>query len=313
MSRSYYVIFNANAGTALGMGLTADRLQEEFSAAGLNATINADVDEPMEQRIAKAIASDAEVIVAAGGDGTITTVANAIIDTTKILAILPLGTVNALAKDMHIPLATAEAVAALGRSEIHKIDAGEVNGRVFLHKVVVGLVPAMAAGREFIRGRESWGARLALLRYFARRIVRTRRMAVAIEMPDGERRVERIHSLAVASNEYDEAFGHLLSRARLDTGTLTLYVFKHLNFPEVLRLAGGMVLGRWRDAESLRLEKVKSVTIDSHKRLLKVMFDGDVRSLETPLHFRIRPQALAVLVPPEAEGVHDVPAATSLG
>jgi diacylglycerol kinase family enzyme len=71
-----------------------------------------------------------------------------------------------------------------------------------------------------------------------------------------------------------------------------------------------MLFGNWQSDEALTMETVKSVTIDAHKSLIKVMFDGEVMTLQTPLEFKIRPLALNVLVPPEgAEVLEGVPVA----
>lgn len=294
----YYVILNANAGTANATGVTAEAVQELFEANGMTAIVDADRDAGMEARIERAMASGAGTVVAAGGDGTITALASALVGTDRQLAILPLGTVNALAKDLNVPLALPEAVAALKTAEARQIDVGEVNGRVFLHKVVVGLIPGVAAGREKIRGRYDVAAKVGFLRYFFRRLARAKRMAVAIETDTGTRRVERVQALAVASNSYDEGVGQFFSRQSLDRGTLTLYVLSHFTLRDFLRLTTGMLLGRWQDDKALSVESVQSVTINSHRTLLKVMFDGEVLTLQTPLQFAIRPLALSVLVPP---------------
>ena len=303
--RRYYVIFNEKSGTADALGLTAEALQDMFENAGLKATVDSRSDIPLQDRIADAMASPAEVIVAGGGDGTITALAASLAGTSKSLAILPLGTVNALAKDLSIPLDIPQAVAALAGGQVQLIDVGEVNGRVFLHKVVVGVIPAVAAGREYIRGRRDLRTKVAFLRYFARRLERSRRMAVVIKTADGETRIERVQALAVASNSYDEGLGRFFSRSSLDRGTLTLYTLRHLTLSDVLRLTMEMLLGRWQDDEALSIEVVESVTIDTRKPLLKVMFDGEVETLHTPLEFSIRKQALAVVVQGSevAEGV----------
>ena len=65
---------------------------------------------------------------------------------------------------------------------------------------------------------------------------------------------------------------------------------------DVLRLTAEMLLGTWRNDEALSIESVDRVTIDTRKTLLKVMFDGEVETLHTPLEFSIRKQALSVLV-----------------
>lgn len=297
----YHVILNANAGTANAIGVTEEALAALFTANGLVATIDARSDEPMQERIDAAMASDADVIVAAGGDGTITALAAALVGSDKSLAILPLGTVNALAKDLKVPLDLPAAVAALATGVSQRIDVGEVNGRVFLHKVVIGLIPGVAAAREHIRGRRDAGAKIGFLRHFFRRLARARRIAVAIETNDGTKRVERVQAVAVASNSYDEGLGQFFSRQSLDRGTLTLYVLSHFTFVDFVRLTTGMLLGRWRQDEALTIDSVKTVTITTHKPLIKVMFDGEVEMLETPLAFNIRPLALSVIVPAAAE------------
>lgn len=303
--RRYHVIFNERSGTAEAIGLTAEALQDLFDQAGLSAVIDARSDVPIDDRIAAAMASTADIIVAAGGDGTITALAGTVAGTDKSLAILPLGTVNALAKDLNIPLDIKQAVAALAAGQEQLIDVGEVNGRIFLHKVVVGVIPAVAAGREFIRGRRDLTAKLGFLRYFARRLARARRMAVVIKTPDGATRIERVQAMAVASNAYDEGLGQFFSRSSLDRGTLTLYTLRHLTLRDVLRLTAEMLLGTWRNDEALSIESVDSVTIDTRKTLLKVMFDGEVETLHTPLEFSIRKQALSVIVQ-GAEAVQEV-------
>jgi diacylglycerol kinase family enzyme len=295
----YHVVLNANAGTANAIGVTKDGLQAMFEANGLEAEIDADASRPMADRVARAMSSDAEIVVAAGGDGTITALAAALVDGPKSLAILPLGTVNALAKDLKVPLDLASAVASLVTATPQRIDVGEVNGRVFLHKIVVGLIPGVAAGREHIRGNQTIAAKLGLLRYFFRRLARARRIAVVIDTDVSEAKAERVQAIAIASNAYNEGFGQFFHRENLDRGTLTLYVLKHFTFSDFVRLTGGMLLGRWRDDEALRVESITKATIRSHKSLLKVMFDGEVVTMNTPLVFRIRPLALSVLTPAE--------------
>jgi len=297
---SHYIILNANAGTAHATGVTGETLLALFESHGLKAIVDTRSEISLSERIADALASQARTIVAAGGDGTVTALAAALVGSDRALAILPLGTVNALAKDLHIPLDLPAAVAALVSGEIHSIDVGEVNGRIFLHKVVVGLIPGVAAGREHIRGRQDSFAKIGLLRFFLRRLARSRRIAVAIEPHAGDRRVERVQAIAVASNAYDEGPGQFFSRASLDRGTLTLYVLRHFTTFDFIRLTTGMLLGRWRHDEALEVESVKAVTINTRKKLVKVMFDGEVETLQAPLEFRIRPKALSVIVPVNA-------------
>ena len=296
-----HVIFNSSSGTAIETGLTGDELHDRLKAEGHEATIDADDARALDDRIADAMASDAETLVAAGGDGTVTALAGAIVDSDKTLAILPMGTANLLARDLNIPLDLEEWLSNLARMEPRHIDVGAVNGQTFLHKVVIGFVPGIAAGRELLRGREGVGAKLGFLRYFFRRLFRSRRLAVEITHADGERQIHRVQAVAVASNAYEEGFARFFSRPRLDAGILTLYILKHLGLRDLFRLSLGFLFGRWRSDEALQVESVAAVTIRSRKKTLKVMLDGEIVALEPPLAFSIRPGALKVLAPPVAQ------------
>lgn len=299
--RRYHIMLNPHSGTAQALGLDAETLSARFAAHGLDAAVDADADTPFPDRIARALGSDADTVVAAGGDGTVTALAAALVGTDKTLAILPLGTANLLARDLLIPLEVDEAIAALAAMAPRRIDVGEVNGRVFLHKVVIGLMPGIAAGREQIRDRDDFGARFGFVLYFFRRLARARRIAVEIAPAEGPPRIARVQALAVANNAYDEGLGRFFARQRLDAGTLSLYVVRHFDLRDLLRLSLGMVMGNWRHDEALIIESTPAVTIRSRRKRLKTMFDGEVETLEVPLDFTIRPGALSVLapVPPE--------------
>ena len=309
-ARRFYVIVNARSGTAADAADHPETLEEAFAAAGLDATIDADFDMPLDERIARAVASPCDAVVAAGGDGTVTAVAAALhkAETDKVMAILPLGTANLLARDLGIPLSLPEAIAQLALMEPHAIDVGEVNGLPFLHKVVVGTIPELAAGREYIRDKPGLGATIGYMRYVVRRLVRAKRFAVEITTDGGERRIERVQALAVGTNTYDEGLGRFFARPNLDQGFLSLYILKHLTPADAVKLAALMLLGRWRDYEALSIRTVHRVTLRDKKKTRQVMFDGEIMTLDMPMHFSIRPRALPILAPvaTEADKAQDV-------
>jgi YegS/Rv2252/BmrU family lipid kinase len=294
--RRFYLVLNVNSGTVQALGVTESGLKAMFEAKGLEVTIDADPDAQLSERIKKALESDADTIIAAGGDGTVTALATAIIETDKNLAILPLGTANLLARDLEVPLDLEECIDALAAMEPLAIDVSEVNGTIFLHKAVIGVIPELAAGREYIRG-QGVGAKIGYMRYFFRRIARARRLALEISTGDGQTRIERVQAIAVASNPYDEGLGRFFHRDKLDTGLLTIYVLRHLNTGDMFKLATGMLAGRWRDYDALDISTAKSVTIRAKKPRLQLMIDGEVTSMEVPLQFKIYPRALTVLAP----------------
>ena len=294
--RHYHIIFNPTAGTALTTGVTTALLSELFTKAGLSFEIDDGDDEPLEGRIQRAIEGPADVIVAGGGDGTVLAVAEALLGTDKVLAVLPLGTLNGLARDLQLPLDVPTAIQHLPQLEPRAIDVGEVNGRAFLHNVIIGLVPGIGVGREKVRG-TGIGGKIKFTLFMLRRLARARRIALALSINGGPPRVERMQSLVVVNNSYDQWFGRFMARRRLDRGRLTAYLIRNLRIRDAIRLAFEMMVGTWGADRVIEYEKVQQLTVMSKKSRLPVSMDGDVLSLEMPLNFTVRPKSLTVLAP----------------
>ena len=299
VERSYHIIFNPNAGTALASGLTTAKVRELFQGAGLAFDIDDDEALPISERIARALDGTADVVVAGGGDGTVLAVAEGLVGSSKVLAVLPLGTMNALARDLALPLDINAAIAALPSLEPRAIDLAEVNGRPFLHNVIIGLVPSIAVGRELVRGK-GWIDKFKFTKFMLRRFARAKRIALVLRAGDAKPRIERLQTLVVANNSYEQRFGKIMSRRRLDRGTLTVYLIRSLRLPDAVRLALEMVWGTWRDDEVVEIEKVRRLDVDSKKRRVLATMDGEVLTLDLPLRFSIRPKSLQVLAPAEA-------------
>ncbi len=305
-----HILLNSHSGTANGLAI-AD-LEAALAAKGYTATIDADDSVPFAQRLGGARTAAADILVAAGGDGTATAMAEVAVETARPMAILPLGTANLLARDLTIPLEIADWIEALPAMAPRRIDVGRVNGRVFLHKVVIGFVPGIAAGREKLRGREGFFAHLAFLGYAARRILRARRFVVEIER-DGVPHIERVQAVAVANNAYDEGFARFFARSSLSDGLLNLYVLHRITLMAAVQLAAGVFVGRWRDHAALDIQAVHTVTIRGHQRQLKAMLDGEVMALFNPLRFDILPGALEIYAPPPPVAVDAIDAVATEG
>ena len=310
---SHHIVFNASSGTAASASLRPEQLVERFQALGHTVSIDADSERPFGERLQTARASASPILVAAGGDGTATALAEVAIQSGKTLAVLPLGTANLLARDLSLPLDLDAWFAAYDSMEVRRIDAGEVNGRIFLHKVVIGAVPGIAAAREQIRGRDDLGAKVGFLMHFFQRLSRLRRFAAEITPGHGDPHIERVQSIAVANNDYAEGPGKVFARARLDEGTLSLYLLRSLGPMDALRLSLRMLMGSWKADAVLEYENVQSLVIRTRQQRVRVMLDGEVELLDGPLSFRSMPLALRVLAPPVAEEARPAAAESILG
>lgn len=87
---------------------------------------------------------DVDVVVAMGGDGTADEVGCALIGTDRVMGLLPNGSGNGLARELHIPMEIEDATRVLMRHDCIRIDTGEVNGRPFLCTCGIGLDAAVS-------------------------------------------------------------------------------------------------------------------------------------------------------------------------
>src|SRR5690606_19316821 len=92
LQTSHHIVLNSSSGTAASASVRPEQLVERFAALGHTVSIDADATRPFAERLQTARASAAPILVAAGGDGTATALAEVAIQSGKTLAVLPLGT-----------------------------------------------------------------------------------------------------------------------------------------------------------------------------------------------------------------------------
>ncbi len=234
--------------------------------------------------------------IAAGGDGTVNAVAQAVCGTGRPMGVLALGTLNHFARDLNLPLDLTAAASVIAAGHTRCVDAAEVNGRIFVNNSSLGAYPAMVLDRERMKksGRNKWAS---LVFASARAFVRFRRLTV--EMSAGSReRCCATPFLFVGNNEYCLDGIRLGRREHLNAGTLALYLAPGATRAGVLRMAFAALFGRLKQTPEYEEFLVPEFTVHVHgRRRLRVSFDGEVHRIPGPLHYRILPGALAVLCP----------------
>src|ERR1044071_1875072 len=96
----------------------------------------------------RALGARPPVLVAAGGDGTLSAVADVVRGTETALGVIPAGTMNHFAKDLGIPLDPGEAGQVIGTGRCIRVDVGEVNGRAFINNASLGIYADLVRKRE---------------------------------------------------------------------------------------------------------------------------------------------------------------------
>ena len=289
------VIINASSGNHDKEELQR-RLVEIFGASDVEVRISlAPAGAEVLDLADQAARSDADIIVAGGGDGTVSSVASVVAGCGKVLGILPLGTMNHFAKDLHIPLDLESAVNTIVAGHAVKIDMGEVNGQTFLNNSSLGLYPSIVRERQRQQrlGWEKWPAYVwAAFSVLRRYPFLNIRLSV-----DGKELTSRTPFVFIGNNEYQMETLNVGARACLDKGELSLYITNRTGRLGLIRLALRALFGGLRQEKDFLTLCTKEIWIGTKKRRVRVALDGEVAVMQPPLHYRVRPGSLRVLAP----------------
>ena len=294
-----HAVINRKAGSALGY--SAEQLASEAEAAFEEAGHEIEVDvvdpEDIEAAMDKAVAADPDILVAGGGDGTIRSAASRLLGSTIALGVLPLGTVNRLARDLNIPLEPRAAIRALASGGCREIDVAEVNGEIFLCNSMLGLPSEISQERQNLRGRPFWPRAAGYFKLLRTILASRRHLELSIDGDETKGRRVRVLSLAVSNNVYRKQPSLIFTREALDQGRLGVYIAKPHSGLGMLWVLARAALGFWTGDDRLDSLSARKVVIKTRKKRLRLSNDGEVETLKTPLYYQIHPKALKVFAP----------------
>jgi diacylglycerol kinase family enzyme len=292
-------ILNSASGSHPGPELR-EKLSRIFAESGTPARIllaSSGAEIPALAR--RAVKENSQTIVAGGGDGTVNAVANELMGSSSItLGVLPLGTLNHFAKDLHIPQDLEGAARNLTIGRVISVDVGEVNGRIFLNNSSLGIYPSIVRHceeQQKKKGRKKWvafaQASVSVLRHYS--LLRVRLLL------DGQELLRKTPLVFIGNNRYEMEGLNIGERRGLDAGELFLFVAKRAGRVDLVRLAFRALLGRLHEAGDFDALITKQFSIQTRRPRTIVSTDGEVNQMNTPLNYRTHPGALRVIVPVE--------------
>jgi YegS/Rv2252/BmrU family lipid kinase len=240
-----------------------------------------------------------KVIVAAGGDGTVNSVASAVVESDKILGILPLGTLNHFARDLKIPFDLEAAAKTIVAQHVTRIDVAEVNNRIFVNNSSLGLYPIIVREREK-RERLGLGKWPSFVWAVIQALRRYPFLDVRLRVDD--QFVDRTTPFVfIGNNEYAMESFNIGLRDRLDRGVLSIYITHRTSRLQLMALALRAVFGRLREDKDFLAFSSQNVDIETRHKRLRVAYDGELDVMQPPLQYRVRTRALRVIVPKQAD------------
>ncbi len=303
------VIMNAGAGSigAAHARERAEKIEEAFAAAGVEVELHTCEGAKLTATARTAAASGVDAVVAAGGDGTVSAVAAALVDGDVPLAVLPLGTLNHFARDLGMPDDLGDAARAIAALRVERVDCGEVNGRVFVNNSSIGLYPEIVLSRDAVQrstGHGKWRAMLTA----AWRVLRRFPLLTVHVVTDEHDVLTRTPFVFVGNNSYQISALALGQRAQLDAGHLSLYMVRCRGRLKMFWLMVRAILQRLEAVQDFEALEVGEVRVVLPKRHVKVALDGEVASMKSPLRYKIRRGALPVLRAPAVEAAKEAAA-----
>ncbi len=293
-------VLNRNGGTLrnLDTSALADKMKNIFETAGHSLEIRLCAGDELVPTMEEAARDEkADVLLAGGGDGTISLAAGLLAHSDKALAVLPAGTMNLFARSLAIPQDLHAAMSALARGAVREVDIAEADGTFYVHQMSIGMHPQLIRLRERMEFRSRLGKIFASVRAALVTMIRPPRLELELELPD-TRLLATTSNLAVTNNLYGE--GQRLPFAdRPDGGQLGIYITHARTRGEMLLFFLNMGIGRWRKNEQVEIHQAAEVTVRvrSRRRRFKCAIDGELRPLPKETRIVLHPKALRVLTP----------------
>lgn len=234
-----------------------------------------------------------DLVVVAGGDGSLNAAASALIERKLPLGILPGGTANDLARTLGLPLDMTGAAKVIASGRTKAIDVGDVNGKPFFNVASIGLSARLVdrLGRETKR---RWG-RFAYALTATQVLIEARRFAAVIRSDGGDETKVRSLQIAVGNGRHYGGGMIVEATAEIDDGRLDLYSLEFRDVWKLPFMALAFRQGRHGLSDEVRTMSGPRFEIRT-RRPMPVNADGEIVT-QTPAVFSVRRAAIQVFVP----------------
>ena len=301
-SAPFYIVLNSGSGHG-DTETTCRAISDVLAAAGRDHEILR-VEDPerlgeiARQAVAKARQSNG-IVVAAGGDGTLNTVAQATLGSGCRFGVIPQGTFNYFGRTHGISSDAAEAARGLLSARPTPVQVGLVNDRVFLVNASLGLYPQLLEDREEQKQRHGrsrliavWAALLTIFHGFRPTLIKLEHQGHVREL--------RTLTLFVGNNRLQLEQIGLDEANSVEDGKLVAIVLRPVPAFTLLWLVARGAMGKLGHVRGVQHFAFSTVTVTPSSRRvrrLKIATDGEIRWMNTPIEFRVAPETLLLLQP----------------
>ena len=247
-----------------------------------------DITEVVKQRL---LNESFDMVVAAGGDGTVNRIARALVNSDSTFAILPLGSGNGLARHFKIPMNLEKAAQVICSGKIIKMDTGLLNDESFFCTAGIGFDAHI--GHMFaVAGKRGFSTYTKIVtKEFKSYKPSSYRISI-----DGKEIERKAFLITIANaNQYGNNV-YVSPDADITDGYLNVVILKPFNLIHAPALASRLFLKNFNKAVKTETFKAKEIIIESENKG-PVHFDGEPGLMDKELRFKIQPASLNIRVP----------------
>lgn len=299
-----FILLNAASGHN-DTDATCAVIEEVLNAAGREHAITLVHDARQLEATARDVIEKAQqhngVVVMAGGDGSINTVARLMLGTGRPFGVLPQGTFNLFSRTHGIPENIAEAVQILLGSQAEAVHIAMANDRTFIVNASLGMYP------QLFEDREAWKKKYGRSRFIAfvagiATLLREHRQVNLTFQRDGQTVTLRTPTLFIGNNPLQlRQIGILQEGETLEPGQLMAVTIRPVSTLGILWLMICGTFGKLGEADNVIIFRFSELSIKRagsfRSRAVKIATDGEVGWARLPLEFRMSPEPLYLLKP----------------
>lgn len=240
-----------------------------------------------------------DLVILGGGDGSVSSVVDYLVDHRAVLGLLPLGTANDFARTLEIPFDVAGACETIARGKVVDVDLGVAGGNYYVNLASVGLSVGVTQALS-PRLKRTAGA-LAYPVAAVKAFLSHEPFSARLTFPDGDHEpveFERLLQAGVGNGRFYGGGMVVASGSGIDDRSLDVYAIELGRHRDLVGIARYLKSGDFIQSERVHHFRTARVDLETEPRL-PVNIDGELVA-RTPQRFSIAPNALKVMAPPDS-------------
>jgi YegS/Rv2252/BmrU family lipid kinase len=249
----------------------------------------------LKAKVVEAVRSGAPMVIVGGGDGSLASAVDYVVEEACVFALLPLGTANSFARTLGVPLDLDGAIETIVSGRLRRIDLGRIDGDYFVNSAAIGIAPMI--GETIPKALKQYFGRLGYLLWAIRCLARFRSFELTVEAEDGKHRLSALE-VRIANGRFHGGV-EIVEDSDVDSGDIVVQAVTGRARLTLVRNWLATLLGLGQPRETIVEFRGRSLRLMTEPPLA-ISIDGEVTA-RTPALVEVARCAIQVVVPNRAD------------